>query len=88
MGQDTLTGGGGQDVFFLNTNLVTNAWDIITDFNPTDDTISFDRWGYWSYDSTNGTVLYDSDGDFSYNAIQVAVLGANLTLTSADFIAG
>ena len=69
-------------IFVLNT---VSGWDRITDFNPIDDTIAFDRWGYWNYNGANGDLLYDSDGDFSHDAVQVAILAINLTLTNADF---
>jgi uncharacterized delta-60 repeat protein len=38
------------------------------------------------YNRGNGALLYDADGNGSGAAIQVAVIGTNLTLTSADFV--
>ncbi len=41
---------------------------------------------YVLYDSSTGAVSYDADGSGSSVAVQVAVIGANLTLTAADFV--
>ena len=42
MGSDTLTGGSGNDSFVFNT-AADDAADLITDFNPVDDTIKLDN---------------------------------------------
>lgn len=41
---------------------------------------------YIIYNSTNGAVSYDADGNGAGAAVQIAVLGSNLSLTNADFV--
>ena len=41
---------------------------------------------YILYNNANGVITYDSDGNGSAGAVQIAVVGAGLALTNADFI--
>lgn len=41
---------------------------------------------YIIYNATTGAVSYDADGSGAGAAVQIAVLGANLSLTNADFM--
>ncbi|TAN71370.1 MAG: hypothetical protein EPN17_01665 [Methylobacter sp.] len=41
---------------------------------------------YIIYNATTGAVSYDADGSGAGSAVQIAVLGANLSLTNADFM--
>lgn len=41
---------------------------------------------YIIYNSTTGAVSYDADGNGAGAAVQIAVLGSNLSLTNADFV--
>lgn len=78
-GNDTLTGGGGNDYFVFNSvlNATTNK-DVITDFNPTYDTIKLENTGAGLFTTLGvgtlaasrfyvGTAAHDADDRIIYN---------------------
>lgn len=58
----------------------------ITEDNLVTDGAATDANDYLIYDSSTGSLSYDADGNGPDEAVEVAVIGANLGLTSADFI--
>ncbi|WP_269766611.1 hypothetical protein [Methylovulum psychrotolerans] len=40
----------------------------------------------WLYNSVSGGLFYDADGSGAGVAVQVALLGTGLAMTSADFM--
>ena len=48
--------------------------------------VALDSNDYIIYNTTTGAVSYDADGNGASVAVQIAVLGVNLALTSADFM--
>lgn len=49
-------------------------------------TAAVDSNDYLIYNSTSGVLSYDADGNGSGAAVQIAIIGANLNLTNADFV--
>jgi serralysin len=112
-GNDTLTGGLGNDFFLFNSalNAATNV-DTITDMNQAgNDTIMLENAVFTAlttvgalavgafrigaaaadaddriiYNSANGQLIYDSNGNAAGGATLFAVLDPSLALTAADF---
>ena len=38
------------------------------------------------YNKSTGAILYDDDGNGAHAAVQIAVIGTNLSITNADFV--
>ena len=48
--------------------------------------VAADSNDYIIYETDTGKLFYDADGNGAGTSVQIALLGANLTLTSADFV--
>jgi Ca2+-binding RTX toxin-like protein len=49
-------------------------------------TSAVDSNDYLIYDASTGALFYDLDGSGSAAAVQIALLGSNLSLTNGDFV--
>ena len=102
-GNDTLTGGAGRDTFVISATAGAGDRDTIVDFSPELDRIlltnvqagHFSEVGealgsgpYVLYDRASGALLYDADGSGDGAAVQVALIGAGLSVTGANFLFG
>ncbi len=59
---------------------------VLTDKNFVTATAAADSNDYIVYNKTTGALLYDADGSGTGAAAKIAILGANLALTHADFV--
>lgn len=81
LGMDTLIGGAGRDVFLFNTAVSSSNIDRIQQFNWRDDLIQVDDAviprtanGFFVYNSSNGSLSYDSNGTAAGGLLQFATV--------------
>ena len=76
------------DTISLDSSIFTsvNTEETITEDNLVTDGAATDANDYLIYDSSTGSLSYDADGNGPGEAVEVAVIGADLGLTSADFL--
>jgi len=76
------------DTFALENQVFTRFSNpgAISPNNFVNGTAARDGNDFLIYNKANGALLYDADGNGSGAAIQVAIIGTNLAITSADFV--
>ncbi|MFI3154630.1 MAG: choice-of-anchor L domain-containing protein [Methylococcaceae bacterium] len=86
VGTDTITDFSvTDDTLSIDSSIFDAIGTTITEDNLATDGAT-DANDFLIYDSSTGSLSYDADGNGSGEAVQVAIIGANLDLTSSDFI--
>lgn len=87
VGVDKIFGFSVADDTIALDHLVFNSLATISADNFVIGTAAADANDYLIYNSSNGHLMYDADGNGAGAAIDVAVVGSDLALTSLDFLA-